>query len=114
MRDEAPTPPPDALHELLRSVEASLRDEPTAANRLPSDAIRSALDRVEAATPAGVPLHAQLDAVRRWLRALDEPADHQRFGGVDHLRQHVLLQVRLAQGALEDYEREMTSRPDRE
>jgi hypothetical protein len=78
------------------------------------DDIRSVLDRVEAATPGAAPLHAQLDTVRRWLPALEEPAEHERFGGVGHLRQHVLLQVRLARGALEDYQRGTTPRPERE
>lgn len=112
MPDRSPTPPSDALHEVLRSVEATLVGEPTGPHSMSPDDIRSVLDRVEAATPGGAPLHAQLDTVRRWLRALEEPADHERFGGVGHLRQHVLLQVRLAQGALEDYQRETTSQPE--
>ena len=69
--------------------------------------IRSALDRVEAATAGGAPLHAQLDNVRKWLDALERPGDHDRFGGAEHLRAYVLTQLRLALGALEDYEREM-------
>ena len=104
----------DALHELLRSIEPSLVGEPGGSHPMSPDDIRSVLDRVEAATPGGAPLHAQLDTVRRWLGALEEPADHERFGGVAHLRQHVLMQVRLARGALEDYQRERTSQPERE
>ena len=112
MPHRSPTPPSDALHELLRSVEPALVGDLNGPPAMSADEIRSVLDRVEAATPGGAPLHAQLDTVRRWLRALEEPADHERFGGVRHLRQHVLLQVRLAQGALEDYQRETTSQPE--
>ena len=114
MPDQAPSLPPVKLLELLRSVEASFAAEPDQAKPPSPDDIHWALDRVEAGTPGGAPLHAQLDAVRRWLRALEAPAEHQRFGGVSHVRQHVLLQVRLALGALEDYQRVVISRPDRE
>ena len=93
-------------------MEPSFVGEPNGLHAMSVEDIRSVLDRVEAATPGGAPLHAQLDTVRRWLRALQEPADHHRFGGVAHLREHVLLQVRLARGALEDYQRETTSQPE--
>ena len=68
--------------------------------------VRAVLDRIEAATPGGAPLHAQLDNVRKWLGAFERPDDHQRFGGAEHLREYVVTQIRIAHGALEDYERQ--------
>ena len=67
--------------------------------------IRAILDRGESGTPGGAPLHAQLDAVRTWLGALDRPDDQDRFGGAAHLHAHVTTQLRLVVGALEDYQR---------
>lgn len=95
------------LLELLRVAERRLLAEPNDFDAGRSAEIRSTLARVEAATPGGAPLHAQLDNVRKWLDALDRPADYARFGGAAHLRGYVLTQVRLAQGALEDYGRAM-------
>lgn len=66
----------------------------------------TALAVIETATPTAAPLHAQLDHVRRWLVPLQEPGGHDRFGGAEHLRSHVLTQLRMARGALDDYLRE--------
>ena len=96
--------PTNLLDELRRSEQALIADASGAAPR-----IRTVLDRLERATPGGAPLHAQLDNVRKWLDALARPEDHQRFGGIDHLRAYVLTQLRLTLGALEDYQREMQS-----
>jgi len=93
---------------LLGAAEASVAAAPNAPDARTIDDVRSVLDRVEAATPAGAPLHAQLDNVRKWLGALERPEDHDRFGGTAHLRGYLLTQLRLAGGALEDYLREMT------
>jgi hypothetical protein len=94
------------LHSLLLEAQRSITDAPDGALEGVGDVIRSALSRVEAETPGGAPLHAQLDNVRKWLDALDRPADHDRFGGTNHLREYVLMQLRLALGALEEYDRE--------
>jgi hypothetical protein len=93
---------------LLRAAEQSLATSPNGSEARTIHDIRSVLDRVEAATPGGAPLHAQLDTVRKWLGALERPEDHDRFGGAAHLRGYLLTQLRLAGGALEDYLREMT------
>ena len=95
-----------ALAELLQDAERVLSAGEITTRRVSE--LRSTLDRVESHTPGGAPLHAQLDNVRKWLDALDRPADHQRFGGEAHLRGYVLTQLRLALGALEDYRRAMT------
>ena len=95
-----------ALHSLLLEAQRSITEAPDAALEGVTDVIRSALSRIEAETPGGAPLHAQLDNVRKWLDALDRPAVHDRFGGTTHLRKYVLMQLRLAQGALEEYRRE--------
>jgi len=80
------------------------------ADSLPAIAIeiRSVLATVEERTPGGAPLHAQLDNVRKWLDALARPADHDRFGGAEYLREYVITQLRLTLGALEDYQRTMS------
>ena len=108
MSDSVPIDKSDGLIDLLRAAEGELSGEPNAVTFRSAD-VGAILDRVEAATPGGAPLHAQLDTVRKWLGALDHPADHERFGGTAHLRAHVATQLRLAVGALEDYER--TRRP---
>lgn len=92
------------LLDLLRAAERELGREPNAVTFRTAE-VRATLDRVEAATPGGAPLHAQLDTVRKWLGALDQPAEHERFGGTAHVRAHVATQLRLALGALEDYQR---------
>jgi hypothetical protein len=94
--------PTDLLDELRRGEQALVAETADAPAR-----IRTALDRVEQATPRGAPLHSQLDNVRKWLDALERPEDHDRFGGAKHLHDYVLTQVRLAMGALEDYTRAM-------
>jgi hypothetical protein len=94
--------------ELLREAERVLFTGPNEPDVAQVAEIRSTLARVEAATPGGAPLHAQLDNVRKWLAVLERPEDHDRFGGTDHLRGYLLTQFRLAGGALEDYLREMT------
>ena len=104
MSDSAPIDQNDDLPELLRIAERELSREPNAI-ALATAEVRGILDRVEAATPGGAPLHAQLDTVRKWLGALDRPTDHERLGGTTHLRAHVATQLRLAVGALEDYQR---------
>ena len=95
------------LRALVHAAEQQLVDPAT--DRLPAIAaeIRDVLATVEERTPGGAPLHAQLDNVRKWLDALARPADHDRFGGVNHLREYVITQLRLTLGALEDYQREM-------
>ena len=87
--------------ELQRAEQALLDGSVDAAAQL-----RATLARVEVATPGGAPLHSQLDNVRKWLDALERPEDHDRFGGANHLREYVLTQVRIAMGALGDYERQ--------
>ena len=92
-----------ALDDAARAV-ATPNDEHDAAARL-----RAVLVEVEAATPQGAPLHARLDTVRRWLTALGNPADHARFGGAEHLREHLASQIRGAIAALDDYARESSA-----
>jgi hypothetical protein len=96
------------LRSLVQAAEQRLVGATT--DRLPAIAveIRGVLATVEERTPRGAPLHAQLDNVRKWLDALARPADHDRFGGADHLREYVITQLRLTLGALEDYQREMS------
>jgi hypothetical protein len=108
MSDSVPNDLGDDLGDQLRTAERELGREPNAVTFRTAE-VRATLDRVEAATPGGAPLHAQLDTVRKWLGALDQPAEHDRFGGTAHLRTHVATQLRLAIGALEDYQR--TRRP---
>jgi hypothetical protein len=98
---------PGELRSLLLSAERTITEAPQSTLGSVGDDIAPMLARVEAATPGGAPLHTQLDNVRKWLRALERPADHEQFGGTAHLRSHVLTQLRLALGALDDYEREM-------
>lgn len=105
MPDDSPTTPPDATAELLRWVERSLSDDGPHAE-LPIAEFLGVLDWVERETPRGAPLHTQLDTVRKWLGALAQPETHERFGGADHLRAHVLRQLRVAIGAYDDYRRE--------
>ncbi|HUQ83030.1 MAG TPA: hypothetical protein VM076_17895 [Gemmatimonadaceae bacterium] len=95
---------PDGLARALQLAEQSAAG-PDKLGAVQTAEIRSVLQRVELGTPLGAPLHAQLDNVRRWLDALDRPADHDRFGGIEHLRKHVVTQLQLARGALEDYRR---------
>jgi hypothetical protein len=97
----------DALQP-LRAAERELLEGPNELSPARATEIRSALTRIEEATPGGAPLHAQLDNVRKWLGVLQRPEDHDRFGGADHLRGYLVTQLRLAGGALEDYLREMT------
>ena len=111
MPDASPSNRRDDLLDLLREAERALASEPNATTSRMAE-VRASLDRVEAGTPGGVPLHSQLDAVRKWLRVLDQPGEHDRFGGTAHLRQHVLTQLRLAVGALADYRRAMNSGDD--
>jgi hypothetical protein len=111
MSHDLPHPPPDEtadVLELLRNAERLLVAGPNDFSPEGSAELRSTLTRVEAATPGGAPLHAQLDTVRKWLSVLERPEEHGRFGGTDHLRGYLLTQFRLAGGALEDYLREMT------
>lgn len=107
MPDDQPTMGVDALFDLLKAAERTVVTVP---NAVTSDTapIRAILARVEAGTPGGAPLHAQLDNVRKWLDAIDRPAEHERFGGAAHLRDYVATQLRLALGALEDYRQSMS------
>ena len=88
-----------ALDEAARTV-AAPNDARGAAARLPA-----VLAQIEAATPRAAPLHARLDNVRRWLAALENPAEHDRFGGAEHLRDHLASQIRVAIAALDEYAR---------
>ena len=97
----------NGLVELARTAERILVSADGDLGPSQAREIRSTLAAIEAGTPGGAPLHAQLDNVRKWLDALEHPADHERFGGTGHLRDYVLTQLRLALGALEDYRREM-------
>jgi hypothetical protein len=108
MSDSVPNDQSDDLPELLRTAERELSREPNGCAIVTAE-VRAILERVEAATPGGAPLHAHLDTIRKWLGAFDRPADHERFGGTTHLRAHLATQLRLAVGALEDYQR--TRRP---
>ena len=103
MSDSVPNDRAEDLRDQLRSAERELSREPAVTFR--SAALCAILDAVESATPGGAPLHTQLDTVRKWLGALDRPADHEHFGGTAHIRAHVATQLRLAIGALEDYRR---------
>jgi hypothetical protein len=106
---DQPDPPREQtaqFMELLRASERMLAAEPNDFGAGRAAEIRETLTRVEAATPGGAPLHAQLDNVRKWLGVLERPEDHDRFGGTGHLRDYLLTQLRLAGGALEDYVRE--------
>jgi hypothetical protein len=100
-------------HARLTELLALLREceQTFAANQPPAPVstveLRSTLARIETETPGGAPLHSQLDNVRKWLDALDDPEQHERFGGTTHVSAYVLTQLRLALGALEDYQREM-------
>ena len=98
---------PDGLDELAHGLQLAeqLVAGPGRLGAAETTDIRSTLRRVEVATPLGAPLHAQLDNARRWLDALERPVDHERFGGIEHLRQYVVTQLRLAQAALADYRR---------
>jgi len=93
------------LHSLLLDALRLVAEAPEGALRGAAGVVRSTLARVETETPGGAPLHAQLDNVRKWLDALDNPVAHERFGGAGHLRDYVVTQLRLATGALEDYQR---------
>ena len=97
----------NSLVELARMAEGMLASADADLGPPQARAIRSTLAAIEAGTPGGAPLHAQLDNVRKWLDALERPADHERFGGVGHIRDYVITQLRLALGALDDYRREM-------
>jgi hypothetical protein len=111
MADDWPSDGRDDLLDLLGEAERAVASEPNAVTSRLAE-VRATLDRVEAATPGGAPLHSQLDVVRKWIRVLEQPGEHGRFGGTTHLRQHVLTQLRLAAGALADYRRAMTSGDD--
>jgi hypothetical protein len=91
----------------LRDAAQRLEAAPGGVDSAALASIRELLGRVEASTPGGAPLHAQLDNVRKWLNALDRPDDHARFGGAGRLRDYVITQLRLTLGALQDYQREM-------
>jgi hypothetical protein len=58
---------------------------------------------VERATPGAVWLHRQLDSLGKWLSTLERTEEHARFGGTDHVRSHVLSQLRQARAAAVDY-----------
>jgi hypothetical protein len=88
-----------ALDHAARTL-AAPNDEPGTPARL-----RAVLVEIEAATPHGAPLHSRLDNVRRWLTALENPDDHHRFGGAEHLREHLASQIRVAIAALDEYAR---------
>ncbi len=94
--------------QLLRAAERGLLEGPNEVSPEQAAEIRLALAHVEAATPRGPSVHAQLDNVRKWLSVLERPQDHARYGGATHLRAYLLTQLRLAGGAIEDYLREMT------
>ena len=95
---------------IIARIEAAERDLIAAPNAVAgriAGTIRDLLARIEQATPGGAPLHAQLDATRKWLAVLERPADHDRFGGLAHIRDYVVTQLRLTRGAVDDYAREM-------
>jgi hypothetical protein len=93
--------------ELIETAERDLLTAPNEGVGQLADAILNLLARIEQATPGGPPLHAQLDATRKWLAVLGRPADHARFGGTVHIRDYLVTQLRLTRGAVEDYFREM-------
>ena len=64
------------------------------------------LDSLEAATPGGAPLHHQIDVVRRWVGALADEREHERFGGTAHLRNYLDVQLKLLDAAVADYLRD--------
>jgi hypothetical protein len=111
MADAWPSDRFDDLLDRLREAEREVASEPNAVTSRLAE-VRATLDRVEAGTPGGAPLHSQLDVVRKWLRLLEQPKEHNRFGGTAHIRQHVVTQLRLAAGALADYRRAMQSGND--
>jgi hypothetical protein len=61
------------------------------------------LDSLEAATSGGAPLHHQIDVVRRWVGALADEREHERFGGTAHLRSYLDVQLKLLDAAVADY-----------
>ena len=64
------------------------------------------LDSLEAITPGGAPLHHQIDVVRRWVGALGDGREHDRFGGTAHLRNYLDMQLKLLNAAVADYLRD--------
>jgi len=98
--------PRPGLIALIEAAERALAAEPNDGNSAVAGDIRTLMARVENATPGGAPLHAQIDATRKWLGVLEQPADHERFGGTPHIRDYVITQLRLTRGAVEDYLRE--------
>ena len=103
MSDRSPTGL-DALAAALASAERAIA-APNAEAAEVARALPSLLASLEAATPNGAPLHAQLDHIRRWITVLDDRSLHARFGGDAHVREQVGFQLRLASAALEDYRR---------
>src|SRR5687767_12046274 len=64
------------------------------------------LESLEASTPRGAPLHHQIDVVRRWVGALADEREHERFGGTAHLRSYLDVQLKLLGAAVADYLRD--------
>jgi hypothetical protein len=93
-------------HALVLAAEELIAAAPNDMDPGAGKQIGTMLDALERATPGGAPLHAQLDAVRKWVDALGRPEEHARFGGTAHVRDHVLAQLRRVRAATEDYFRE--------
>ena len=85
----------------IAALSSSGRLEPDAAARG-----LGLLDSLEAATPGGAPLHHQVDVVRRWVGALADEREHERFGGTAHLRNYLDVQLKLLDAAVADFLRD--------
>ena len=95
------TPPADAAA-LVAEADAIL-SAPNVVDAATAARAFEILAALEAATPHGVPLHHQIDVVRRWLAVLQSEPEHARFGGTAHLRNYMGTQLRLLRAAVDDY-----------
>ena len=93
----------DPLSSLLLQAEGLLRPSADPIDLETLERLDGFLRDVEHRSPHGASLHAQLDAIAKWVRLLADPSSHARYGGTARLREHVELQFRLARAAAVDY-----------
>jgi len=98
------TPPADAAA-LVAEADAIL-SAPNVVDAATAARAFEILAALEAATPHGVPLHHQIDVVRRWVGAVANESEHERFGGTAHLRSYLDVQLKLLGAAVADYLRD--------
>jgi hypothetical protein len=98
----APLRAPDVMA-LLDSCARIIGDATGGASADAPARVLELIRTVERATPGAVWLHRQLDSLAKWVAALARTAEHARFGGTDHVRSHVLLQLQQARAAAVDY-----------